>query len=492
MAALILVIPQNYSDSDMKRFVFSIFVLFFPLLMSCVNGQPYWIDQKTIDAAKGSFTVNKAYSLLNDTIVLPKGFKLIFDGGSLDDGVIVGNESSIEVVGNKPVLGLEITIKGTWNQKEVYDKWFAFNKDTSYVANPIIQNMLALTDDYHQTHIYLTVASRLYRVELPYKGRADVAKKFRYTFDKDGKKDYDSTDLLDDNFSYFRIFTIPSNTHFTINNRIELKPTNQGCYYLFWEYGKENVTVDGKGTIAGDARKHIYTTPITGNKYFGEWGMIFNCIKCKNFTFRDVTLTDAFGDCLYFEGAYRKNDKGNRWADGLIMDNVTIRYARRNGVSIGARNVHIKNCTFEYCGVDEIRGTRPRCAIDFESDGIRNYPEIGNENVLMENCTFRNNHADLGACRNNLIDYGKTATVIRNCVFTSSVKLSSANWITFENCVIPTFTRSTSTRLVYWNCYNMTFQNCKFGTIDREVVLTAKKYKNTYNDCTFEKLVDSK
>lgn len=476
----------------MKRSFFCIIIILFPLILSCANKQHYWLDQKMIDEAKGgSFTVTKAYSLLNDTIILPKHFKLIFNDGSLDDGVIVGNESRIEVLSKKPVFGVEITIKGTWNQKEVFDKWFAFNKDTSFVANAIIENMLALTDDDHQTHIHLNV-ERVYRVELPYKGRADVAKKFRYTFDKNGKKDYDSTDLFDDNFSYFRIFTIPSNTHFTINNRIELMPTNQGAYFLFWEYGKENVTVDGKGTIAGDARKHIYTTPITGHKYFGEWGMLFNCFKCKNFTFRDVTLSDAFGDCLLFQGAYRKNDKGNRWSDGLKMDNVTIRYARRNGVSIGARNVHIKNCTFEYCGVAEIRGTRPQCAIDFEADGIRNYPEIGNENVLMENCTFRNNHADVGACRNNLQDYGKTATVVRNCVFTSSVKLSSANWITFENCVIPTFTRSTSTRLVYWNCYNMIFRNCTFGTIDREVVMKANRFNNTYKDCTFDKLVDSK
>lgn len=474
----------------MKRFLLSLIVLIIPLVLSCANKQYYWLDQKMIDEAKGSFTVTKAYSLLNDTIVLPKGFKLIFDGGSLDDGVIVGNESSIEIVSSKPVLGLEITIKGTWNQKEVFDMWFVFKKDTTFVANSIIENILALTDDYHQTHIHFD-ADRVYHVELPYKGRTDIAKKFKYVYEGEKKK-IDYSDVYDDSFSFFRIFTIPSNTHLTLNNRIELMPTNQGAYFLFWEYGKENITIDGKGTIAGDARKHLYTTPFIGKTYYGEWGMLFNCFKCKNFVFRDVTLTDAFGDCVLFQGAYRKQDVGDRWADGLIMDNVTIRYARRNGVAIGARNVHIKNCTFEYCGIDEIRGTRPRCAIDFESDGIRNYPEIGNENVMMENCIFRNNHADVGACRNNLPNYGKIATLVRNCKFTSSVKLSSANWIKFENCVIPTFTRSTSTRLVYWNCYNMTFQNCSFGTIDREVLQMADKYKNLYKECSFEELVDSK
>lgn len=459
-------------------------------MMLSANKQHYWLGQKMIDEAKGSFTVTKSYSLLNDTIVLPKHFKLIFDGGTLGDGVIIGNESSVEVKGTGPVFGLGITIKGIWNQKEVFDKWFVFNKDTKFVSNSIIENILALTDDNHQTHIHFD-ADRIYHVELPYKGRADVATKFRYVYEEDKKK-IDYSDVYDDRFSFFRMFTIPSNTHLTINNRIELLPTNQGAYFMFWEYGKESITVDGKGTIAGDARKHLYTTPFIGKTYYGEWGMLFNCFKCRNFVFRDVTLTDAFGDCLLFQGAYRKQDIGERWADGLIMENVNIRYARRNGVAIGARNVHIKNCTFEYCGIDEIRGTRPRSAIDFEADGIRNYHEIGNENVLMEDCTFNNNYSDITACRNNLPDYGKTATQIRNCVVTSSVKMSSANWLTFENCTIPTFSQSTNTRLVYWNCSHLTFKNCSFGTIDREVLQTADKNKNSYIDCTFEKLVDSK
>ena len=474
----------------MNRCLSAILFLIIPLLAACANKVPNWIDQKTINEAKGSFIVSKPYKLLNDTIVLPKHFKLIFDGGTLGDGVIIGNESSIEVNGNGPVFGLGITLKGVWNQREVYDRWFVFDKDTTFVANSIIENILALTDDHHQTHIHFD-ANRVYHVELPYKGRADIATKFKYVYEGEKKK-IDYSDVYDDCFSFFRIFTIPSNTHLTINNRIELMPTNQGAYFMFLEYGKENITIDGNGTIAGDARKHIYKTPFIGKKYYGEWGILFNCFKCKNFVFRDVTLTDAFGDCLLFQGAYRKQDVGDRWSDGLIMENVTIRYARRNGVAIGARNVHIKNCTFEYCGIDEIRGTMPRAAIDFEADGIVNYPEIGNEDVLMEDCTFNNNRFDISAHRNNLKNYGKTATLIRNCCFTSPVKMGYASWMKYENCTIPTFSLITSTRLIYYNCYHLTFQNCSFGRIDREVLQMADKYKNSYKDCTFEELVDSK
>ena len=441
-----------------------------------------------IDSAGGSFVVSKAYSLLNDTIVFPPDFKLIFDGGTLGDGVIVGNESSVVAKSKGPFFGLGITIKGTWNQKEVYDEWFVFKSDTTFASNTIIENMLALTDDDHQTHIFFN-ADRVYHVELPYKGRADIANRFTYVFENDERK-INYSDVYDDSFSFFRIFTIPSNTHVTINNRIVLLPTNQGAYFMFWEYGKENVTVDGNGVISGDARNHLYTSPFIGDSYYGEWGMLFNCFKCKNFVFRDITLTDAFGDCLLFQGAYRKQDSGDRRSDGLLMENVKIRYARRNGVAIGAKNVQIRNCTFEYCGIDEIKGTRPRSAIDFEADGIRNYKEIGNENVVMENCYFRNNFSDVTACRNNLPEYGNIATLVKNCNITSSVKMSAANWLKFENCRIATFTQSTNDRHIFQYCTNLIFENCSFGLVDREVLTNAKRNNVTYENCVFDNIID--
>lgn len=470
--------------------IFTLILLVLPIITSPTK-QYYWLDQETIDAAGSSIVIKKAYSLLNDTIVLPKNFSLIFDGGTLGDGVIIGNESSVTVKGRGPVFGLGITIKGTWNQKDVYDEWFVFRKDSSFVSNGIIENMLALTDDNHQTHIHLD-ADRVYHVELPYKGRADIANKFTYTFEGGTTKKVNYADIYKDSFSFFRIFTIPSNTHLTVNNSIVLMPTNQGAYFLFWEYDKENVTVDGKGVISGDARRHIYTTPFIGDTYYGEWGMLFNCFKCRNFIFRDITLTDAFGDCLLYQGAYQKTDKGDRWSDGLLMENVKIRYARRNGVAIGARNVLIRNCTFEYCGVDEIKGTRPRSAIDFESDGIRDYPEIGNENVILEDCIFRNNFSDVTACRNNLEGYGKIATLVRNCDITTAVKMTAANWMKFENCKIATFIQSTNDRHIYQYCTNLVFENCSFGLVDREVLNEAKRQKVTYKQCYFEKIIDYK
>ena len=138
----------------MRHVILYLLLLSLSLLQPDAKRHYYWLDQEMIDSAGGSFVVSKAYSLLNDTIVFPPDFKLIFDGGTLGDGVIVGNESSVVAKSKGPFFGLGITIKGTWNQKEVYDEWFVFKSDTTFASNTIIENMLALTDDDHQTHIF--------------------------------------------------------------------------------------------------------------------------------------------------------------------------------------------------------------------------------------------------------------------------------------------------------------------------------------------------
>ena len=70
-------------------------------------------------------------------------------------------------------------------------------------------------------------------------------------------------------------------------------PTNQGVYYIFWEYGKQNITIDGKGVLRVILKNHIYNSPIVnGSKYYGEWG-IFLLSACSNFKFSGITLEYA-------------------------------------------------------------------------------------------------------------------------------------------------------------------------------------------------------
>lgn len=420
-------------------------------------------------------------------LILPSGAELVIEGkGYIDNGVIKGDSSLLTVISQKKVIGLNILILGTWHNAEVYDSWFDFNNSPNFVSNRIIENILSLTDDFHFCHIYFQ-ADRTYFFELPYKGETNFGDRLPYSMiGKVKKRKY--SDLYKDEYSFTRIFTIPSNTHLTIQNHLKMLPTNQGIYFIFWEYGKNNVTIDGKGSISGDVKEHIYNSPfVKGSSYYGEWGYIFCCSACTNFHFKDVTIENSFGDCILYIADYMNERVQNRISKGLIIENVKIKYARRNGITIGAQNVVIQNTLFEGCGIDSIKGTAPRAAIDFEPDGVRIYPETGNENVYMRNCIFLNNKYDVSSTFNNIVAFNEIATHISNCEFTAPLRLNTTNWIEFSNCIIPDITNYQDKITGKCPVKHITFKNC---TIKRmPSILLTPSWNNLFLQCNIIEIV---
>lgn len=446
------------------------------------------LTQQMVDAVRDSLVISRDLSLEGAEIVLPKDLTLVFRGGSLDGGTLVGNGCRLRVLQETPLFGLSLRISGVWDVPEVFDWWFSFDATEGAVSNQIIENALAFSSDSTFCHIWFD-ADRIYYFELPYKGRADLGEMISYRM-VDGKKKRNYYELGMDAYSFLRIFTIPSNTHLTVNNQLKMLPTSVGAYYVFWEFGKEKVTVDGHGTIAGDNDWHRFDSPMSGKTYYGEWGHLFKCVRCSDFVFKDITLADSFGDCIMYSGSYYPDDTGERWASGLSVENVKILRARRNGMSIGARNVVIRNCHFEGCGSKQIRGTAPRSAIDFEPDYVRKYPETGNQDVLMEKCTFKDNHFDVASYMNNMWGYGKVATVVRDCVFASPLKIQGTFWMLFENCYIPfVWNSKDSERSVMLFSRHMEFVNCEFAVYDTSIFKDVKYISNKYRNCKFNTAV---
>lgn len=468
-----------------KRFVlFCVAVCLSLITTASSAGETTVLTQKMLDQAGETFVVKKNFTAKGAKLYLTNKQKLVFEGGMIDNAELVGKHSTVKVNGKGPVFGKKVVISGTWDVKEAHDGWFAYEKGKDFLSNQLIKNMLAFSNDKTFCHLIFEEA-RVYYFELPYKGNAKLGDEFTYHIKEDGTKKRHYGDVYKDEYSFLRIFTIPSNTKVTLNNTLQMLPTNQGAYFVFWEYGKENVTIEGKGTIAGDNKEHFYTSPFAGSKYYGEWGFIFRCFKCKNFVFRGITLRDAFGDCLIYQGSHLADEKGTRYADGLIMENVNIIGARRNGVAVGARNVVIRNCHFEGCGIKAAHGTMPKSAIDFEPDGIKRYSEIGNQNVLMEKCTFKNNYYDVASYRNNLVDYGKIATTIKNCKFTAPLKIEGTYWMRFENCYIPFVWNSKDDKSILRYSKHVEFIDCEFGQLDLSVIELASRNHNKYTRCKF-------
>ena len=272
-------------DTIKKLVLFCVAVCVFVFTAAASAVGTTLLTQKMLDQAGENFVVKKNYTANGAKLNLANKQKLVFEGGMIDDAELVGNHSSVKVKGNGPVFGKKVIISGLWDLKEAHDGWFVYEKGKGFLSNQLIQNMLAFSNDKTFCHLFFE-EDRVYYFEHPYKGNAKLGDKFTYHIDKEGNKKRHYKEVYNDEYSFLRIFIIPSNTKITLNNTWQMLPTGLGAYFVFWEYGKENVTIEGKGTIAGDNKEHLYTTPYAGSKYFGEWGFIFRCFKCKNFQFK--------------------------------------------------------------------------------------------------------------------------------------------------------------------------------------------------------------
>ena len=68
------------------------------------------------------------YDLGGKEIVLPKGCTLKFNGGSIRNGVLIGDKTRIEAPKVK-IIEPTLTAKGTWNVKELWSEWFGAKGD---------------------------------------------------------------------------------------------------------------------------------------------------------------------------------------------------------------------------------------------------------------------------------------------------------------------------------------------------------------------------
>lgn len=438
------------------------------------------LEQVNINKPNTIYIIRYDFCLGGATITLPKNSTLKFEGGSIDNGTIIGNNSSIISDIDKTILGKDLIIEGTWNIEHIYDRWFAFDSSTDFLSNQIITNILALSND----NVYNTIhfdADRTYYFENTYKGKTNLGDDVRPNYWL----------LNTPNYDFLRIFTgFTSNTHLIVNNTIQMLPTNQGAYFIFHIENKENITISGTGAINGDAKDHLYTDPFAGTDYYGEWGHVLNFRSCNNVVVRDITIGYAFGDGIALGNA-AYNNNGVKEA-GLATKNVTIDavkvlYARRNGISLGGNNYTITNVYFEGNGSDTIKGTAPMAAIDFENDYVDIEPSGLCTNVSMNNCKFKDNKYDVSSTiRDDLYEVPRGELVnISDCNFTSPLRLNRTNGLTFSNCHIVGITNVDNSIAAWYSSKDLIFSNCIFDELNPYLTISAEEQNKKFINPTY-------
>lgn len=436
------------------------------------------LTQSMINMPNNVYKIRYDFDLNGATINLPANSVLQFVGGSIKNGTLNGNNTVIEADSNAVIFD-SVVIEGTWNVEHIYDSWFAFNTSPSYISNQIITNILALSND----DVYNTIhfdADRTYYFELPYKGRANLGDDVRPDYWK----------LFTDDYAFLRIFTgVTSNTHFIFNNTLQMIPTNQGAYSVFYIANKSNIEISGKGSINGDALNHKYTDPFAGTEYYGEFGFIFDFKSCDNIVVKDVTIGYAFGDNILFSNTVQDNNGVKTVGlptNNVIVNNAKILFARRNGIALGGNNYSISDVYFEGNGSDTIRGTAPKAAIDFENDFLEEPSSISN-NITMTSCKFKDNKFDVSSFIYPSIATDITNSVtITNCNFTAPLRLNTiTTGMTFNDCHIVGISSHDNSIIPWYNSKNLVFNSCIFDELNPYLSTTAKEQGKTFNNCKF-------
>lgn len=292
-----------------------------------------YLTQSMISKENTIYIVQYSYNLNGQTITIPSGCVLLFEGGSISNGNIIGTNTTI--VGNPEIFNL-ITISGTWLNKEVYSNYF--KGSDSYV----LTNVCNLCKGNIFTTLY--IEDKIFEIQLT--------------------------------SAYTDVLILPSKTKLVTNATIKLIANNLDNYNIVSIRGVSNVSVKGL-TVIGDVQTHTGTT--------GEYGHGISIFNSQNIILENVTSSYCWGDGIYIAVGSTTNT-GNA---NIIINNAQCNYNRRQGISIiQGEGIKISNSRFDNTG--QINGTAPMAGCDIEPNNLNQTLK----NIEFFNCKFTNNKSN--------------------------------------------------------------------------------------------------
>ena len=284
--------------------------------------QTEMMDTNTIYEIRYDFTIL-------DTITVPEGCVLRFNGGSISGGSLIGKNT---VIDSSDYLFKNTFINGTWIVDYVTDENFV-----DYVNSNarLLRSLFALTQDSHPCVVVIN----------------------------SNHSTTQFTSAVTDS-----LIQPTSNSLIILNGTITLTPNSLERYAIMGLYDKSNITITGSGSIIGDRVGHTYNPSSSTH----EWGYGLYVRGCKNVHVSGITTQDCTGD-----GIMIGTDSENITIDGIYSSNN-----RRQGITVGAsRGVVVRNCILE-----NTQGTAPSAGVDIEHDENQTIYD-----VLVENNLFIDN-----------------------------------------------------------------------------------------------------
>lgn len=320
-----------------------------------------FLTQAMLSKENTIYIIQYDYNLNGQTITIPSGCVLLFEGGSISNGTLSGANTT-----------LRGAIEHVFNNLNIVGSWTNDFK-LSYFTTPSISH-----DSFKDIQVGIRAVA-----DTPYKFIIDI-------------------DCWGSTFVY-----VPSNTHIIIINTIT-KVAPEGGFLVFPEDstiggfdGVENVVIEGNGVLDQNTRnthdvsasfircyhaKNIHIQGITfkdsANYHFIELGAVdtVNINKCSFLGHRyveDPSLSEKQhrGECIQIE--YTES----------LTDSVKRDY-------LECRNVSITNCLFDgiyhYEDGQRVYDTYTKSAIGCHSDTVDGISRAHHYNIVVANNTFQN------------------------------------------------------------------------------------------------------
>lgn len=341
------------------------------------------LTQAMMSKAHTRYIIQYDYDLNGETITVPEGCTLDFQGGSLANGTITGVSTAI--LSNAGNIFHNIIIDGTFACANIYLSWFELNESDCLFQ---LLNCIKLSNGNVFSIVYLDkeISIKL-TTSIPY---------------------------------------IPVYSHTKIEGGIiHIITDNLSITYSVFQTrkGNENIVFDNIN-IYGDALTNSNDSDV--NVQFGH-GIHIN--GGKHITVTNCYITECFGDGINLQTGSAGVEE---WVpENIKINNCSCNYNRRLGIAVeGGRNIIISNTTCRDNGKIN-RLVYPGSGIDIEPWREDNYVE----NLVISGCDLRDNREW------SLADYswseGCTDIIISGSVLNTIVVKNRNNHITtFNGCDI--------------------------------------------------------
>lgn len=291
------------------------------------------LDQSNFVKTNTSYVIKHDFDLMGRRIILPEDCELLFEGGSLNNGILIGNNTSVSYSGS---VFKGISIGGNWDVPVIHSSMFVdattcINRlqDVIALSNPKVENIINIEKGNYTLEVY-EVGEHL----LPLNSNSTVV--------LDG-----TVNILGNSFPRYRVFSI---------------------------FDANNVIVKGGGYIIGDKDVHTYTPEVLdpesprGRNTSHEFGHGVEIGNSNNISITGISISKCIGDGVCIIGK------------DVVCKKLKIDNCRRQGIAVLGERILIDSCY-----ITNIWGVNHAgFGIDVEPDDHAYYVTISNCKIM--NC----------------------------------------------------------------------------------------------------------